>query len=147
MKAVKAARIARHILSLPPVSAYVAEESAPGPAAQSDEDIIEYFRVHGRPNNHSVGTCKMGVDDMAVVDPRLRVKGVSGLRVIDASVMPRIVAANTNAATIMIGEKGAAMILEDARRLIIVRRESSRTLTISAICTERYTGLPVKLPV
>jgi choline dehydrogenase len=115
MKAVKAARIARHILSLPPVAAYVAAESAPGPAAQRDEDIIEYFRVHGRPNNHSVGTCKMGVDDMAVVDPKLRVKDVSGLRVIDASVMPRVVAANTNAATIMIGEKGAAMVMEDAR--------------------------------
>jgi len=115
MKAVKAARIARHIVSLPPVAAYVAEESAPGPAARSDEDIIEFFRVHGRPNNHSVGTCRMGVDGLAVVDPELRVKGVGGLRVIDASVMPRVVAANTNAATIMIGEKGAAMILEGAR--------------------------------
>ena len=115
VKAVKAARIARQIMALPPVSAYVAEESAPGPAARSDEDLIEFFRVHGRPNNHTVGTCRMGIDGMSVVDPRLRVKGVGGLRVIDASVMPRVVAANTNAATIMIGEKGAAMILEDAR--------------------------------
>jgi choline dehydrogenase len=116
MKAVKGARIARHILTLAPVSAYVRDEVAPGPAAQSDDDIIKFFRSHGRPNNHSVGTCKMGVDAMAVVDPLLRVKGVAGLRVVDASVMPRVVAANTNAATIMIGEKGAAMALEDARR-------------------------------
>ena len=115
MKVVKGARIARHILTLPPVADYVAQENAPGPAAQSDAEIIDFFRSHGRHNNHAVGTCRMGVDDMAVVDPRLRVKGVSGLRVIDASVMPRIVAANTNAPTIMIGEKGAAMILEDAR--------------------------------
>ena len=115
MTVVKGARIARHIVSLPPVSAYVAGENAPGPDAQSDEALIEFFRAHGRPNNHAIGTCRMGIDNMAVVDPRLRVKGVSGLRVIDASVMPRVVVANTNAATIMIGEKGAAMIVEDAR--------------------------------
>ena len=115
MTMVKGARIARHILSLPPVSAYVAEEVVPGPDAQSDADLIGFLRGQGRHNNHAVGTCKMGIDDRAVVDPRLRVKGVGGLRVADASVMPRIVAANTGAAVMMIGEKASAMILEDAR--------------------------------
>jgi choline dehydrogenase len=101
-------------MTQPAIAPYVAEEVAPGPRNVSEEDIISFFRDCGRPNNHSSGTCKMGVDDKAVVDPRLRVRGITGLRVMDASIMPRVVAANTNAAAIMIGEKGAAMVLEDA---------------------------------
>jgi choline dehydrogenase len=112
--AVKAARIARNIATQEPVASYVDREVNPGADVQSDAELVEYFRKFGRPNNHSVGTCKMGVDSAAVVDPRLRVRHIDGLRVIDASIMPRIVAANTNAATVMIGEKGASMVLEDA---------------------------------
>ena len=89
-------------------------EISPGKDVQSDDDLIAYCRASGLSLLHPVGSCKMGVDDMAVVDPRLRVHGIGGLRIVDASIMPRIVTGNTNAAAIMIGEKGAAMILEDA---------------------------------
>jgi choline dehydrogenase len=112
---VEAIRIVRKIMALPPVSDFVAAELAPGPEAATDEDLIEFCRKRGRSTSHASCTCKMGVDAMAVVDPRLRVRGVSGLRVIDASVMPRIVGSNPNAAVIMIGEKGSDMILQDAR--------------------------------
>jgi choline dehydrogenase len=82
---------------------------------QTDEQFAETARRIGNNIYHPVGTCKMGTDTMAVVDPRLRVHGIAGLRVIDASVMPAVTTGNTNAPTIMIGEKGAAMIKEDAR--------------------------------
>ena len=87
----------------------------PGPDVQSDEQFGEFARKAGTNVFHPVGTCKMGTDPMAVVDPRLRVVGIAGLRVIDASVMPTVTTGNTNAPTIMIGEKGALMIREDAR--------------------------------
>jgi choline dehydrogenase len=87
----------------------------PGRGATSDAALIEDLRLRGVSNLHPVGTCRMGHGADAVVDPRLRVHGVRGLRVVDASIMPQIVSGNTNAPAIMIGEKGAAMILEDAR--------------------------------
>jgi choline dehydrogenase len=87
----------------------------PGPAVASDEAFLELARQTGTTIFHPVGTCKMGTDAMAVVDPRLSVHGIAGLRVIDASVMPTVTTGNTNAPTIMIAEKGAAMIREDAR--------------------------------
>ncbi len=89
----------------------------PGPDASAEETLIDFMHRAGMNLHHPVGTCRMGEDPMAVVDSRLRVRGVAGLRVIDASVMPTVTTGNTNAPSIMIGEKGAAMIREDAAEL------------------------------
>ena len=105
----------RKIVQSPAMAQHIAEEVEPGPACASDEDILDYVRRRGSTVYHPVSTCRMGQDDKAVVDERLRVRGFAGLRVIDASIMPAVVSGNTNAATIMIAEKGADMVLEDAR--------------------------------
>ncbi|GAA3753236.1 GMC family oxidoreductase [Salinactinospora qingdaonensis] len=106
-------RIARRIVEAPSLSDYRAFELSPGEKVRSDEELLAYARARGDTSYHPAGTCRMGEDSMAVVDQRLRVHGVRGLRVVDASVMPTIVSGNTNAASLMIGEKGAAMIVED----------------------------------
>ncbi len=111
---VAAVRRMRQIVQMPAMSPYLAEELAPDARAVSDADLIDYVRQCGRTNHHPTSTCKMGTDDQSVVDPRLRVRGFEGLRVMDASIMPRVVAGNANASVIMIGEKGAAMVLEDS---------------------------------
>ena len=103
----------RSILESPAMAQHSTGEIAPGPDVNSMETAREYARNTGNTIYHPVGTCKMGEDPLAVVDPRLRVHGLSGLRVIDASIMPTVTTGNTNAPTIMIAEKGAAMILED----------------------------------
>ena len=105
----------RRIFAQAAMAPYTVEETLPGPGVTTDDQFGEFARNAGTNVFHPVGTCKMGTDPMAVVDPRLRVIGLSGLRVIDASVMPAVTTGNTNAPTIMIGEKGAAMIKEDAR--------------------------------
>ena len=87
-----------------------------GQAVQSDDELLDYARQTGSTVFHATCTCKMGQDPMAVVDDQLRVHGLDGLRVIDASVMPTVTSTNTNAPTIMIAEKGAAMILAEARQ-------------------------------
>ena len=87
------------------------KEVGPGIEAQSDDELNEYIRSKAETAYHPCGTCKMGVDDMAVVDENLKVKGIQNLRVIDASVMPEIPSANLNAPTLMIAEKGADSIL------------------------------------
>ncbi|HTI79450.1 MAG TPA: choline dehydrogenase [Acetobacteraceae bacterium] len=109
-------RLARKFTQQPALAPYVAEEIIPGPATHSDADFEANIRQNANSNLHPVGTCRMGPDGESVVDPRLRVHGVTGLRVADAAIMPTVPAGNTNAPTIMIGEKAADMILEDARR-------------------------------
>ena len=89
-------------------------EVRPGPDTESDDEIIEWIRANAETAFHPVGTCKMGPDPMAVVDERLRVHGIEGLRIADGSVMPTLVSGNTNAACIMIGEKASEMVLAEA---------------------------------
>lgn len=105
----------RGIMGQPAMRRYIAEERLPGPACVSDADFLAYMRETGTTIFHPTSTCRMGPDARAVVDERLRVRGVENLRVIDGSVMPTVVSGNTNAAIVMIGEKGADMILRDAR--------------------------------
>ncbi|MFT5446632.1 MAG: choline dehydrogenase [Gammaproteobacteria bacterium] len=104
----------RRIFDAPALKSVSLGEYAPGPDLSSRDEIRQYTRETGGTIHHPVGTCKMGIDPNAVVDPRLRVHGIEGLRVIDASIMPTLTTGNTNAPTIMIGEKGADMIIEDA---------------------------------
>ena len=106
-------RLARTIAEQPALRPYIAEEIIPGPATISDADMEAFVRRTGISNHHPSSTCAMGTGTNSVVDPRLRVHGIQGLRVADASIMPSVVAGNTNAPSIMIGEKAAAMILED----------------------------------
>ncbi|WP_333737393.1 GMC family oxidoreductase [Streptomyces sp. IBSBF 2806] len=109
-------RIGRRIVEGPSLDDYRAFELMPGSEVRTDDELLAYAREHGDTSYHPVGTCRMGDDEMAVVDARLRVRGMHGLRVVDASVMPVMVSGNTNAASMMIGEKGAALVLEDHRR-------------------------------
>jgi choline dehydrogenase len=114
---VEGIRISRRICRQKPVSDLITEEHAPGTVV-SDEDydgLLDWARNTATTIYHPTGTCKMGSDDMAVVDERLRVRGIDGLRIADCSIMPQIVSGNTNAPAIMIGEKASDMILEDAR--------------------------------
>jgi choline dehydrogenase len=107
-------RLCRTIVAQPAMRAYAMGEMTPGSGIVSDDDLVEYIRETGVSNQHPTSSCAMGHGPNTVVDPRLRVHGVDGLRVADASIMPVVVGGNTNAPTIMIGEKCAAMMLEDA---------------------------------
>ncbi len=108
-------RILRKILNAPALKPYTVEEVTPGPKVATDEDVLNYCRETGSTVYHPTSTCRMGNDPLAVVDQRLRVRGIEGLRVVDASIMPDLMSGNTNAPTIMIAEKASDMILEDAR--------------------------------
>jgi choline dehydrogenase len=112
---VEGLKILRKILKAPALSSYVTEEVDPGAKVSSDEELLNFCRQRGSTVYHPTSTCRMGNDPLAVVDQRLRVRGIEGLRVVDASVMPDLVSGNTNAAVIMIAEKASDMILEDAR--------------------------------
>jgi len=116
--AVAGLKWARKIGSQPAIAPYVDHEMNPGPDVQTDAQLLDFARQTGSTLYHPVGTCQMGTGPMAVVDTRLRVRGVEGLRVVDASIMPRLISGNTNAPSIMIGEKGAAMILADAKQAV-----------------------------
>jgi choline dehydrogenase len=107
-------RIIRAMFASPPMREFLTEEFMPGPQATTDEDLLNHARATASTTFHQSSTCMMGPGPMAVVDTALRVKGIDGLRVVDASIMPTVVSGNTNAAVIMIAEKGADMILQDA---------------------------------
>ena len=103
----------RRILRMPALARFAGDELAPGPACDGETALIDYARANGGSVYHPVGTCRMGADADAVVDARLRVHGVTGLVVADASVMPTIPAGNTNAPTVMIAERAAAWVLAE----------------------------------
>jgi choline dehydrogenase len=109
--AVAGLRFTRRIMAAKALAPFAPRERLPGPERQSDADLERAARDLGTTIFHPVGTCRMGRDELAVVDDRLRVHGVDALRVIDASIMPRIVSGNTNAPTVMIAEQGASFIL------------------------------------
>jgi choline dehydrogenase-like flavoprotein len=108
---VRGIRLARRVFNAPPFEPFAARESTPGAAADSDEQLIDYIRAQAYTVHHPVSTCRMGADPLAVVDPQLRVMGLEGLRVADASVFPSLIGGNTNAAVVMVAEKAADMIL------------------------------------
>jgi choline dehydrogenase len=111
---VEGLKVSRRIFGTPAMRNYVTEEYLPGPQATSDEDLLNHVRATAGTTFHQTSTCMMGPGPMAVVDASLRVAGIERLRVIDASIMPTVVSGNTNATAIMIGEKGADMILHAA---------------------------------
>ena len=108
-------RMAREILRQPALQPFLLAERMPGPSMTSEAELTDYAFRTSKTDHHPTGTCRIGIDDMAVVDPQLRLRGLEGLRICDASVMPRITSSNTNAPTIMIAEKAADLILGKAR--------------------------------
>ena len=112
--ALRGLRLARAIAAQAPLARFLVQETRPGPAMQEDAALLDYIRRFGATSYHPVGTCRMGTDAGSVVDPACRVRGVDGLRVIDASIMPFLVSSNTNAPAIAIGERGAALILAES---------------------------------
>ena len=110
-------RLAREIFSMPALSRWGVQETLPGTATQSDAQWIDYAREKGVSGYHLVGTCRMGTSDNAVVDPQLRVRGLQGLRVVDASILPSCTSGNSNAPTLMLAEKGADMILASEKEI------------------------------
>jgi choline dehydrogenase len=111
--AVNGIKVARRIAAAPSLKSCITSEFVPGEAYQSDDELLAAARLHSQTIYHPTSTCRMVSDELAVVDARLRVHGIEGLRVVDASVRPEISSGNTNAPTIMIAEKAADMILED----------------------------------
>ena len=113
--AVEAIKFARRLAAAPALREYLSEEYRPGPDTVRDDELLEFARNYGATIFHPSGTCKMGSDPMAVVDERLRVHGLAGLRVVDCSIMPTLVSGNTHAPAVMIAEKAADMVRADAR--------------------------------
>src|SRR6201999_1405118 len=105
----------RRLFAAPALAEHIIEENVPGPSVQSDAELLDYARANGSTVYHASCSCMMGTHGMSVVDDQLRVHGLEALRVVDASVMPAVSSTNTNAPTIMIAEKGAAMIKASAR--------------------------------
>lgn len=114
--AVRSIQFARKLAQTKPLADLVAEEVTPGPGVTTDADILDFARRNGATIFHPSGTCRMGTDEAAVVDPRLRVRGVAGLWVVDCSIMPTLVSGNTNVPAMMIAEKASDMIREDSQK-------------------------------
>jgi choline dehydrogenase-like flavoprotein len=112
---IRGLKLTQEIMAQPPLADYVLAERLPGPKVRTDDEYFDFICAHSKTSHHCAGTCRMGSDPTAVVDPRLRLNGIEGLRVVDNAIMPRVISSNTNAAAIMIGEKAADMIREDAR--------------------------------
>ena len=112
---IRGLKLTQAIMAQAPLAKYVLAERLPGPDVKTDEDYFNFICAHSKTSHHCAGTCRMGVDPAAVVDTRLRLNGIAGLRVVDNSIMPTVISSNTNAAAIMIGEKAADMIRADAR--------------------------------
>lgn len=110
---IRGLKLTQEILSQDALKPFIRSEQLPGPSVKSDEDYYNFICEHSKTSHHSAGTCRMGNDDAAVVDTRLRFNGIEGLRVVDNSIMPTVISSNTNAAAIMIGEKASDMIRED----------------------------------
>ena len=111
--AIRGLKLAQEILASDPMSALVKREVLPGPDVKTEQDYIDYANANAKTDHHPSGTCRMGSDPEAVVTPRLAFNGIEALRIVDASIMPRVISSNTNATTIMIAEKAADMIRAD----------------------------------
>ncbi|WP_298838136.1 GMC family oxidoreductase [uncultured Roseobacter sp.] len=110
---IRGLKITQEILSQKALQPFILAERLPGPGVRTDDDYFDFICEHSKTSHHCAGTCRMGGDDQAVVDTRLRLNGVDGLRVVDNSIMPTVISSNTNAAAIMIGEKASDMIRQD----------------------------------
>ena len=108
-------RLARQVAQRPALKEMIVRETRPGPDVADDAAMLDYVKDTVQTSWHMVGTCKMGVDEAAVVDPELKVRGIANLRVVDSSICPTIPSSNTNVPSLAIGEKGADMILAAAR--------------------------------
>jgi choline dehydrogenase len=107
---IRGLKLTREIMAQTPFDKFVLAERLPGPDIKTDQDYFDFICQHSKTSHHCAGTCRMGPDDQAVVDPELKFKGIEGLRIVDNSIMPSVISSNTNAAAIMIGEKAADMI-------------------------------------
>jgi choline dehydrogenase-like flavoprotein len=112
-RTIRGLKLTQEILAQSPLKKYILAERLPGPDVRTDEDYFNFICQHSKTSHHCAGTCRMGADDAAVVDIRLRFNGIDGLRIVDNSIMPTVISSNTNAAAIMIGEKAADMIKTD----------------------------------
>lgn len=110
---IRGLKLTQEILAQSPLNPYILAQRLPGPDVKTDEDYFNFICEHSKTSHHCAGTCRMGADDAAVVDVRLRFNGIQGLRIVDNSIMPTVISSNTNAAAIMIGEKAADMIKAD----------------------------------
>ena len=112
---IRGLKLTQEIMAQAPLAPFIKAQRLPGPEVKTDQDYFDFICEHSKTAHHCAGTCRMGADGEAVVDPRLRLNGIAGLRVVDNSIMPTVISSNTNAAAIMIGEKAADMIREDAK--------------------------------